>query len=54
MIEEIEGATGLYEIKNLKVLYEIGYAESVAFIRNIDSHEVRVRKIEKTEKRRRK
>jgi hypothetical protein len=40
MIKEVQGISGLFEIKKLKQLYYIGYGEKIAYMINLDTNEV--------------
>ena len=42
-IQQIDGTNDLYEIKKMKLMYEIGYTDSFAYIRNKDTCEAKVK-----------
>ena len=44
-IVEVEGADGLYEVKKLKVLWQLGYSERLVYKINLDTKEFTYKEI---------
>ena len=40
-IEQIEGDSGLYEIRKIKQLYYLGYSDEIVYMVNMDTNDIK-------------
>ena len=53
MLREVQGSSGLYEIRKVKLLWYLGYGENIVYIINRDTGKVRCKEIEDGSRQRR-